>query len=82
MLKFFFALSNFELTSRISTQSRPKIKKANLSNKNKQKRTPKDTQLNVSTFIDLVKNDLNKEKAKKKKRKMKKKNPKPNMSKG
>ena len=43
--------------------------------------TPKDTQLNVSTFIDLVKNDLNKEKAKKKK-KMKKKNPKPNMSKG
>ena len=29
--------------------------------------TPKDTQLNVSTFIDLVKNDLNKEKAKKKK---------------
>ena len=43
--------------------------------------TPKDTQLNVSTFIDLVKNDLNKEKAKKKK-KMEKKNPKPNMSKG
>ena len=30
--------------------------------------TPKDTQLNVSTFIDLVKNDLNKEKAKKKKK--------------
>ena len=29
--------------------------------------TPKDTQLNVSTFIDLVKNDLNKEKAKEKK---------------
>ena len=30
--------------------------------------TPKDTQLNVSTFIELVKNDLNKEKAKKKKK--------------
>ena len=42
--------------------------------------TPKDTQLNVSTFIDLVKNDQNKKK--KKKKKMKKKNPKPNMSKG
>ena len=27
--------------------------------------TPKDTQLNVSTFIDLVKNDLNKEKEEK-----------------
>ena len=37
--------------------------------------TPKDTQLNVSTFIDLVKKE-------KKKKKMKKKNPKPNMSKG
>lgn len=30
--------------------------------------TPKDTQLNVSTFIDFVKNDLNKEKAKQKKK--------------
>ena len=30
--------------------------------------TPKDTQLNVSTFIDIVKNDLNKEKAKQKKK--------------
>ena len=30
--------------------------------------TPKDTELNVSTFIDLVKIGLNKEKVKKKKR--------------
>ena len=44
--------------------------------KNKQKWTPKDTHHNVSTFIDLVQNDLNKEKKKKMK------NPKPNLSKG
>ena len=44
--------------------------------KNKQKWTPKDTHHNVSTFIDLVQNDLNKEKKKKVK------NPKPNLSKG
>ena len=30
--------------------------------------TPKDTQLNVSKFIDFVKNDQNKQKAKKKKK--------------
>ena len=44
--------------------------------KNKQKWTPKNTHHNVSTFIDLVQNDLNKEKKKKGK------NPKPNLSKG
>ena len=44
--------------------------------KNKQKWTPKDTHHNISTFIDLLQNDLNKE------RKKKMKNPKPNLSKG
>ena len=44
--------------------------------KNRQKWTPKDTHHNVSTFIDLVQNDLNK------KTKKKMKNPKPNLSKG
>ena len=44
--------------------------------KNKQKRTPKDTHHNVSTIIDLIQNDLNKQKANKMK------NPKPNLSKG
>ena len=44
--------------------------------KNKQKWTPKDTHHNISTFIDLVQNDLNKEKTKKVK------NPKLNLSKG
>ena len=44
--------------------------------KNKQKWTPKNTQHNLSTFIDLIQNDLNKEKNKKMK------NSKPNLSKG
>ena len=44
--------------------------------KNKQKWTLKDTHHNVSTFIGLVQNDLNKEKNKNVK------NPKPNLSKG
>ena len=44
--------------------------------KNKQKWSPKDTHHNVITFIDLVRNDLNKEKTKKIK------NPKLNLSKG
>ena len=44
--------------------------------KNKQKWKPKDTHRNVSTFVDLVQNDLNKEKT------QKMKNPKPNVSKG
>ena len=45
--------------------------------KNKQKWTPKeDTHRNVSTFIDLVQNELNKEKTKKIKK------AKPNLSKG
>ena len=44
--------------------------------KNKQKWTPKDTHHKVSTFIDLVQNDLNKEKTKKMK------NPKPILSRG
>ena len=39
-------------------------------------KSPKDTHHNVSTFIDLAQNDLNKEKKKKIK------NPKPNLSKG
>ena len=39
--------------------------------KNKQKWTPKDTQHNVSAFIHLVQNDLNKEKTKKKEEKSK-----------
>ena len=44
--------------------------------KNKQIWTPKDTHHNVSTFIELVQIDLNKEKKKKMK------SPKPNLSKG
>ena len=44
--------------------------------KNKQKWTPKDTHHNVSTFINLVQNGLNKEKTKKMK------NPKSSLSKG
>ena len=43
--------------------------------KNRQKWTPKDTHQNVSTFIDLVQKDVNKEKKKKMK------NPKPSLSK-
>ena len=45
--------------------------------KNKQKWAPQDTHNNVGTLIDLVENNLNKEKTK---TKMKK--PKPNLSKG
>ena len=44
--------------------------------KSKQKWTPKNTHHNVSTFTDLVQNELNREKKKKMK------NPKPNLSKG
>ena len=79
MLKISFALSNFELTSKISTQSRTQIKKRYPSKQKISKNehlTPKDTHHNASIFIDLAQNDLNKEKEKKKK------NPKPNLFKG
>ena len=77
MLKF---LSPYQ-TSSLFQGYQPKIEnrsgKPTLPNKkNEQKWTPKDTHHNVSTFIDLVQNDLNKEKTKKMK------NSKSNLSKG
>ena len=63
MLKTSFALSKFKLTSRmlnIVQENLPfQIKK-----KNKQKWIDKDTHHNVSTFTDLVQNDVNKKKKK------------------
>ena len=59
MLKISFALSNFELNSRILKTDQENLP---FQIKDKQKWTPKYTNHNVSTFIDLIQNDLNEEK--------------------